>query len=77
MCVRAFDKGAKKDGARKEKWQRRVRHEAAGSILLNKWSRSLPMACILEPNHISSLLAGKAPDCSFEICIIFLNRITL
>lgn len=49
----------------------------AGSVLLNNWSPSLPMACILEPNHILSVLAEKAPDCSSGICIIYLNFITL
>lgn len=72
-----FDEGEKKMGHRKKKWHRRVTHEALGSILFNKRSPSLPMARILEPNHIFSELAEKAPDGRFGICLIYLNFLTL
>lgn len=46
----------KKNGAQAEKWQRRVKREAIGGIVLHKWSCSFPMGCILEPIHIFSVL---------------------
>lgn len=44
------DKGVKKMG------RRQLRHKVIGSILLNNWSCSLPVGCILKTIHTFSVL---------------------